>query len=169
MTVPNTNFTYNDQAGFIEDECESEYELHEGLLVIPVMGDSTQTPVVIRLHPPYTTRKSDFRYARTRTPPVVPAPGDTPRGDMYLGGHLAVMSPTQNGISDLVYRVKGGYNFLVLSDVKTNGMIQFDKHGYQSRVDLLGYFKLNPDPNVDDTWNSPYFDLNDLASARILG
>lgn len=146
---------------------------------MPVMGDSTQTPVIVRLHPPYTTRRAEFRYSQPRIPPLVPPPGDTQPngvvsnglGDTYMGGNLVVHAPIQNSNGDLVYKVTGGYNFLVTNDVRLHGKVRFDAHTYLSKVDFLGQmqppndviFEANPE------WLSPYFDLNELASSRILG
>lgn len=173
--VPTDELLFRATGRELEDYCESEYTLHDGTLLMPVMGDSTQTPVVVRIHPPYTTRKASFRYSNTKAPPLVPPPGDTrPNGidtsltavgDTYLGGSLTLPAPIQNANTDLVYKITGSYNFLVANDVRMNGKMRFDSHNYPSLVDFLGAI----DPPDEDTWTSPYYDLNLLASARILG
>lgn len=175
MSFPENLNLFNLTPGILEDECESEYELHDGTLVMPVMGDSTQTPVVVRLHPPYTTRKVRFQYIRTKTPPLIPPPADTrPNGidgadtvpgATYLGGDIALPAPKQNSDGELVYKVRGKYDYLVTKDVRTHGQMRFDAHGYLSLVDFLGYFS----DQDGETWSSPYFDFNFLGSARILG
>jgi len=172
--VDNTQLPFNDNPGILVDDCESEYTLHDGTLLMPVMGDSTQAPVIVRLHPPYTTRRATFNYARTKTPPLVPPPGDTlpngiteggTQGDTYLGGGLTLQAPRANAQGDLVYAVSGGYNFLVAHDVRTYGKIRFDARNFRSKTDFLGWMT----PPDGETWNDPYYDLNQLASARILG
>ena len=177
MAVDADRLLYRLTGNEIEDRCESEYVLHDGTRVIPVMGDSTQTPVVVRLHPPYTTRKASFRYMAAKIPPLIPPPGDTQPhqtaspgdtipGDTYLGGFLIIPAPIQNANEDLVYEVAGSYNFLVTKDVRTYGKMRFDAHGYASFTDFLGHVQAKPG---DPTWTNPYFDLNQLSSARILG
>lgn len=181
--VDNEQPRFIDKPFGLEDRCESVYTLHDGTLVMPVMGDSTQLPVVVRLHPPYTTRRAEFSYTQPRIPPLVPPPGDTTAngvasssgvGDTYLGGTLGVHAPIQNANGDLVYKVTGGYNFLVANDVRTYGKVRFDAHGYLSKVDFLGHMKAEPVDVIFGSdelpeWTSPYFDLNKLASSRILG
>lgn len=163
-----------DTAGVVEDGCTSDYILHEGLLAIPVMGEDETPPVIVRTHAAYTERRVDFRYARNKVPPLIPTPGDTLSGDIYLGGNIRLGSPTQEGEGYLVYTAVGNYNFVATSDLRTKGKVAFDAHGYLSLVDFLGYYNINPHPPTspgepDDVWQSRFFDLNYLASARILG
>lgn len=161
------NLTFLDNMdGIHRDECTSRYQMDEGLEVIPVMGPRDTPPVVVRLHAAYTVRKSTFNYGRSKAPPVIPVPGDTPSGHTFLGGTLAVAAPTPDAYGNLSYRAGGEYMFVLPSDLREYGKIRFDAHGYRSKVDFLGFLDLK---ETDVDWNSPNFDLNILGSARILG
>jgi len=167
--IPVTNAVFNDNPGTVEDKCTSDYILHEGVRVIPVMGPVGTPPVKVRMHAPYTMRNSNFSYVRSKTPPAVPMPADTPSGHTYLGGHIEVPAPSVDSQASIIYTVKGSYSFVLPADLREGGKIMFDRHSHRSIVDFLGYFYLNTDPKVDDTWNFPSLDLNYLASSRILG
>lgn len=167
--IPLDTLAFNDNPGVYRDDCKSEYMLEEGLEVIPVMGARDTPPVIVRLHAAYTTRRAVFNYSRAKVPPLVPPPGDTQSGHKYLGGTLVVAAPTQDTGGNLTYRAGGEYFFVLPADLRENGKIRFDAHGYRSKVDFLGHFNLGTNPKKDDTWNSAAFDLNILGSARILG
>lgn len=159
--------------GFYKDECTSSYELHEGILVLPVMGAAGTPPISARVHAAYTTRHSAFEYVRAKTPSVIPAPGDTLSGHKYLGGAIRVAAPKQDGQGSLIFASKGHYDYVLPVDIRSSGLIYFDSHGYNSNIEFLGIVPLNQTRDsagnfVNDTWNSPYFDLNVLASAKIL-
>ena len=174
------NHVYDeDLTGIIEDGTISDYCLHEGLLEIPIMGPVGTPPVVVRTHAPYTTRKVDFRMTRNKMPPVIPVPGDTPSkgsaigGDIYLGGDIKLSSPRKDSEGYLIYSVAGTYNFVSPVDAREHGKLRFDARSFLSEVDFLGYYNINPKKiaanDIGDVWQLPYFDLNLLASARILG
>jgi len=163
----------SDLSGIVSDGCTSDYILHEGLRVIPVMGPEDTPPVIVRIHAPYTERKLNYQYARNKTPPLIPTPGDTQTGYTYLGGDIRLTSPTQDASGYLVYSASGSYNFVAPKDVRLVGQMPFDGHGYLSLVDFLGNWNINPrrlsPGETDDVWQKPFYDLNLLASARILG
>lgn len=178
--IPLTEYVWDrDLTGLVEDGTTSDYCLHEGLLEIPVMGPVGTAPVVVRTHAAYTTRKADFRMVRNKRPPVIPTPGDTlaksssVKGDIYLGGHIKLNSPTKDSEGYLVYTVSGTYNFVSPVDAREHGKLRFDARSFVSEVDFLGYYNINPKKiaanDVGDVWQLPYFDLNLLGSARILG
>ena len=167
--IPLNNLAFNDAEGIYRDDCTSEYEQDEGLEVIPVLGARDTPPVIVRLSSAYTIRRSKFNYSRSRVPPLVPPLGDTLSGHKYLGGTLAVATPVQDAYGNLTYRAGGMYTFVLPVDIRENGQIRFDAHGHRTKVDFLGHFNLGDNPAKDNTWNSPWFDLNILGSARILG
>jgi hypothetical protein len=165
--------TSYDNNNALDDYCRSNYVLHEGLRIIPVMGGPDELPVIVRVHAPYTERKVDFQYAHTHRPPLIPTPADTLTGDVYLGGNIQSVAPTADSQGYLVFGVQGGYRYLCRRELRQEGRFRFDAHGYFSAVDILGWYNVNPNPkfpqDVGDCWQSPYFDLNQLVSARILG
>lgn len=165
-----------------ESGAESDYAFHEGLRAIPVMGPVGTPPVVVRVHSPYTTRTSDWRYSKGGSPPLVPSPGDTASGHTFMGGSMALAAPGGASGSDgaLMFHAKGSYDFVLPQHATVDGKIYFDAHPWVSGIDLLG----RVDPAVlqakdmerskalgyqYNTWTSPFFDLDILASQRILG
>lgn len=162
---------FNNTPGTTQDACVSTYTLVEGTLAIPVMDVTAVAPVVVRVHAPYTTRKSRFEYTRTGSPPIIPAPGNASWYN-YLGGNISVGAPATDSRGAIVYSVAGMYEFVGVEDLRNHGKIRFDAHGALSQVDFLGYNSTFPEeniPNALNSWPSPYFDLTQLGSARILG
>ena len=157
--------------------CESRYELHEGLLVIPVLGEPTDPPVIARIHSPYTTRVSGFSYAKVAAPPQIPSPGNTRTGHMFLGGSISLPAPSTSGEGILTYATSGLYNFVLPTHATTSGKtIMFDAHPYPSGVDMLGATQSQSDNPADpeygqfyNSWQYQYFALDKLTSFRILG
>lgn len=155
--------------------CESRYELHEGLLVIPILGDPLDTPVVVRVHSPFTIRRATFSYAKAASPPLIPSPGDTRTNHTFLSGAISVAAPGGSSEGTLTYKASGNYTFLRPQHVTVDGKIMFDAHPFLSGVDELGAENSPADPTDPDfggyynTWKSQYFDLASFSSARILG
>jgi len=165
-----------------ESGAGSEYVLHAGLRVIPVQGPADTPPVVVRIHAPYTTRRSGWSYQKGGSPPLIPAPGTTVTGHTFMGGSIAIAAPgaTSGPDAALMFSAKGQYEFVLPKHVTEEGKIQFDAHPWASGVDLLG--RIDPaalsakDQERTEkmgffynTWTSPYFDLDVLVSNRILG
>lgn len=170
--IDTTRNLYCVEPGIRRDIAHSEYRLHEGLLEIPVMDAEDATPVVVRVHGRYTSRVSQFQYERESMPPLIPAPGDL-MNYTYLGGEITIPAPAGQGAQgNLTFGARGEYRYVGVEDLRDYGHIRFDAHGYISRVDFLGVFDMNA-PNAEESagfnWNFPTFDLNILASNRILG
>ncbi len=163
--------------------CESRYTLKEGLLVIPILGDPEDAPVVVRVHSPYTVRSSGFNYTKGGAPPLVPAPGNTRTGHIFLGGSIGVPAPGAAGDGTMTFRASGMYNFVLPAHATIDGKLMFDAHPYPSGIDMLQSYNRPTGDNplsgsgiTDDelgnyynSWQSQYFDLGILSSFRILG
>lgn len=158
-----------------DNGCTSTYELHEGLVVIPILGDPADEPVIARVHSPYTVRRVKFSYAKGASPPLIPAPGTTRTGYKFLSGMLSIPSPGGSAEGSLVYRAGGFYNFVAPKHVTIDGKIMFDAYPYPTGVDMLGANNGSQGPedlefgSFYNTWKSQYFDLNKLVTRRILG
>jgi hypothetical protein len=155
--------------------CESTYEMYEGLLVIPILGDPLDAPVVVRVHSPFTLRRVNYSYSKGAAPPLIPAPGPTRSNHQFLSGSISVPAPSASAEGTLNFRASGRYNYVLPTHLPEGGKIMFDAHPYPSGVDMLGAANSPQDPNDPEfggfynTWKSQYFDLNELVSGRILG
>ncbi len=159
-----------------ESGCVSSYELHEGLVVIPILGDPEDTPVIARVHSAFTIRRVQFSYSKGAAPPLIPPPGGTTRsGYQFLSGKLSIAAPGGSAEGTLTYTASGFYNYVAPRHVTIDGKIMFDAHPFPSGVDRLGADNGSQGPadietgGFYNTWKSQYFDLNILSSARILG
>lgn len=156
--------------------CESRYELYEGLLVIPILGDPTDAPVTVRVHSPFTIRRSAFSYTKGASPPLIPSPANTRTGHTFLSGTISIPAPGGSAEGNLNYKVSGYYSFVLPEHTTINGKLMFDAHPFPTGVDLLGVVSPGHTdaPDLDyggfyNTWKNQYYDLNLLASNRILG
>lgn len=153
--------------------CESIYEMREGLLVIPILGSPTDAPVVVRVHSPYTVRKSAFSYTKNGAPPYIPSPGDTRSGYTFLGGHISIPAPGVFG-NEVQYKVSGMYNFVGQSSIRETGKILWDAHPFISAIDAMSAYNTAPQRDNQyggyyNSWNGQYFELDTFSSNRILG
>lgn len=123
---------------FRESTLVSKYDRSLGLLVIPVMGPVGTPPVVVRVHAPVGMRTADFAYTKTGTPPVIPAPVDTPSGDTILSSSLNIVVAriTPDDQNRMLYSISGSYLY-VQPDGGRGETSQFpiDKHPFFTPLD----------------------------------
>lgn len=154
--------------------CISSYELHEGVLVVPVLGDPTKPPFIGRVHSPYTIRRMRYKQAKSNAPPLIPPPATTRSGHQFLGGSISIPAPgpSENG---MIFQVTCDYNFVVPTHTTQSGKIMWDAHPYATGIDMWGSEltgQISSDPELGgyyNTWNSQYFELDKLTSQKILG
>lgn len=178
---PYINELYDAQATYAQNSgASSAYSFDDGIRVIPVIGLATEAPTLVRVHSPYTTRRTTFNYSKSGSPPLIPPPGRTKTGYNFLSGTIAIDAPktTQNG--DILYNMKGEYFFVAPFHVPSTGAMYYDAHPWFSNVDVLSDASMLNGTQGDPTLNTQYggynsdfysdnYDLYLLSSNRILG
>lgn len=186
MSSSFSDFTKNridlQAVGYEQDGTISSYTIDDGLVIIPIQGPIGTSPVVARIHAPFTTRTTSGSAVKKNAPPLIPAPANTATGHIFIGGSIDLPAPNVTGTPQQLYGVKYTYNFLVPTHIKIAGAgkLLFDSHPYMSGVDILGNIPpdVNPANNTDanakmgymwNTWTGAFFDLEKFTTNRMLG
>ena len=103
----------------------SVHELNDGLVVMP-LAKPADAPgphfLIIRRHAPVGIKQVSFRATKTGTPPIYPAIGDTPSGDVLLAARVGVAHPEGNaGTEERAWAVEGEYRYVQAGDVVSPG------------------------------------------------
>ncbi len=163
------------QTQYTKSAAGSTYHFNPGLRYVPVIGPEGTPPVVVRVFAGYTSREAAFDYTKATAPPLIPSPGNTRSGHIFLGGSLTIPSPGTSGDGEMIFAASGTYAYVCPLDLRTNGKIQFDAFPFITGVDLLGHVPENTETSDEDfgyyqrAWTSPFFDLTKLTTTRILG
>lgn len=157
-----------------QSKLESTYTRNEGLLVIPVMGPEGTAPAIVRVHAPYGVRAADFSYQKQASPPMFPSIVDTPSGDILLGATLNMPAPITDQQQNLVYGVRGTYEYVQPLGGRTqDDPFPIDSHPFATKVDMLGEVQINiTDPNVLASfgqWNEDTVDTSILTADKLIG
>ena len=110
------------------------YSRDDGLIAIPlavnpwkrgpdgkVLRDAQGNPIptaaptyrLVQLHAPIGHRRTDWVAEKEGAPPMLPAMGDTPSGDIFVGGTVTVDLPAINGNQTaLLFRASGSYEYI---------------------------------------------------------
>lgn len=152
----------------------SSYSRSEGLLVIPVMGPEGTAPVVVRVHASFGVRTVSFDYAKQASPPLFPAIQDSQSNDILLSADLMFPAPITDGQQQLVFGVRGSYEYVQPGGGRTQGdAFPIDAHPFATKIDMLGEMQTditNPDVNfVWGQWNQDEVDTAVLTATRIIG